>query len=114
MGPPLGGMAIYLLFLVTTFFLGDFLMALEDDCLMPFDNLDFSLSALFFLISFTLTALSSAENTAVRFSEVALVRAFLIAFFKASSRFLFFAVRTLSFRIFLMADLIKGMRAILT
>ena len=75
---------------------------------MPFDNLDFNLAALFGWIKWTLAALSSAEKAACKFLGVLETLAFLIADFKAVSRFLFRAVLVLSFLTFLMAERITG------
>lgn len=81
---------------------------------MPFDNLDFNLEALFLWIRFTLVALSKAEKTACKSFVALLVLTFLIADFKASSRFLLRAVRVLSFRTFLIADRMIGMLGIVS
>ena len=87
---------------------------MEAGSLIPFDNLDFSLAALFGWINFTLTALSKAENTFCKSLVVFEVLTFLIKDFKFSSRFLLRAVLVLSFLTFLIADLIIGTEGILT
>lgn len=77
-------------------------------------NLDLSLAALLGWIRWTLAALSKALKVALKFFGFGFLRLDLINFFKASSRFLFRAVRILSFRIFLIADLMSGMGGMLT
>ncbi len=76
---------------------------------MLFDKRDLSLAALFGWINFTLAALSKAENTACKSFAVFPVRAFLTSDFKLSSLLLLRAVLVLSFRTFLIADLMIGM-----
>lgn len=59
-------------------------------------------------INFTLAALSSAENAAVRFLATGLFLVFLIIVFTFDARFLLRIVLTLSFLTFFMALLIIG------
>ena len=81
----------------------------EADCeVPPLDSLDFNLEALFLWIKLTLTALSSAEKTILRFSSDFSFLVFLIKDFKFNSRFLLRVVLTLSFLTFLIADLSNG------
>ncbi len=73
-----------------------------------FANLDLRRAALFGWINLTLAALSNAEKAAVKPFSVRVLRAALTKLFRVRSRVSLRAVLILSFRTFLIADLING------
>lgn len=81
---------------------------------IPLESLDLSLEALLGWIKLTLAALSNAEKASDKFSGDFSRLAFFTKVLRLLSRFLLRALRTLSFRIFLIADLIKGMFGMIT
>lgn len=97
-------------YFLTAFFAG--LLTGED--FIPLDNLDLSRAALLGWIKWTLAALSKAEKAAVKSLAALEALAFLIKDFKVVSRFLLRAVLPLSFRTFLIADLMIGMCVMLS
>lgn len=74
------------------------------------DNLDFNLEDLFLWIKFTLAALSRAEKAADKLLALGFFLASLTSLLTILSRLAFLPVRVLSFRTFLIADLIIGIQ----